>query len=83
MPKKDSYIYAILQNEPDWTLLYDGRICGIFVKTKDLKNSYIEPEDKIDYYKKSMFSGIYFGKNLKRWYNLVFIYWINPWYKLV
>lgn len=66
MPVKTSYAYDALLNEPDWTLLYDGRICGIFVKTKEIKDSYIEPEDKVDYYRKTMFDGIYFGKKLRK-----------------
>ncbi|MBR6127629.1 hypothetical protein IKQ21_08095, partial [bacterium] len=66
MPSKQTNIYKILQNLPDWIQIYDGVICGIFIKKENVKQLYIEPETNLDYYKKTMFYATHFGKKIKR-----------------
>lgn len=55
MPYKGSPIYNVLNNGNDWTLIFDGRLCGVFVKKDNVNVSYFEPEYKINYYRKTMF----------------------------
>lgn len=55
MPKKISSVYDVLKNDPEWVLIFDGRVCGIFVKKGTEKFSYYEPEYNIDYYRRTMF----------------------------
>lgn len=55
MPIKNNKIYNTLKNDKDWVLIFDGRLCGIFVKKENVKFSYLEPEYKIDYYRKTIF----------------------------
>ena len=55
MPYKESGTYTILKQEPDWVHIFDGRICGIFVKKGKEKFSYFEPEYDMNYYRKTMF----------------------------
>ena len=55
MPQKTADIYPFLAKNKDWDLIFEGRICGIFVKKGERKFSYFEPEYKIDYYRKTIF----------------------------
>lgn len=64
MPLKSVDIYNVLQKDKDWVCIFEGKLCGIFVKKENLKNKYKEPEYNIDYYKKTMFDG-YFGKKIR------------------
>ena len=64
MPSKDTEIYSKLINDKDWVHIFDGRVCGIFVKKGQEKASYLEPEYGLDYYKRTMFCGKTFGKKL-------------------
>ena len=66
MPSKQTKAYLLLQNEKDWIHIYDGILCGIFVKKDNVKQSYIEPEHDLNYYKKTMFYATRFGKKIKR-----------------
>lgn len=65
MPLKTIDVYEKLKQDRNWTLIFEGYKCGIFVKTSALQSSYKEPEYKIDYYKKNIFMGE-FGKKLRR-----------------
>ncbi len=65
MPDKDSKLYEVLQNNSDWVHIFDGRLCGIFVKKGCEKKSYLQPEYGLDYYRRTMFSSKVFGENLK------------------
>lgn len=65
MPLKTVDVYAMLKNNKNWVHIFDGRLCGIFVKKEDAKNNYYEPEYGIDYYRKTMFNG-YFGNKIKK-----------------
>ena len=65
MPNKDVAICEILDKDPNWVHIFDGRICAIYVKKENVKKSYLEPEYGIDYYKRTMFCGKTFGKHLK------------------
>ena len=64
MPAKDVEIYSKLIKDKDWVHIFDGRVCGIFVKKGQEKASYLEPEYGLDYYKRTMFCGKTFGKKL-------------------
>ena len=55
MPTRGSAAYAALTKEPEWIHIFDGRLCGIFVKKGQEKFSYFEPEYDIDYYRDTMF----------------------------
>ena len=55
MPIKTSDVYPILLSSKDWELVFEGRLCGIFVKKENRAFSYYEPEYNIDYYRKTMF----------------------------
>ncbi len=64
MPEKTVEVYEHLKNNKDWVHIFDGRLCGIFVKKEDVKKSYYEPEYDIAYYRRTMFLG-YFGNKIK------------------
>ena len=66
MPLKEVEIYDVLKNNPNWVLVFEGRLCGIFVKKGNEKSGYIYPEKKLSYYKKTLFNSGAFGNNLKR-----------------
>ena len=55
MPRKASNVYPILKKHPEWVHIFDGRVCGIFVKKGKEKFSYYQPEYDIDYYRRTMF----------------------------
>ena len=55
MPEKTAEIYEVLKNDKNWDLIFEGRLCGIFVKKGRRAFSYYDPEYKIDYYRKTMF----------------------------
>ncbi len=55
MPYKHLEIYPILKSDSNWSLIYEGNLCGIFVKKEALKESYKEPTKDIMYYRKNMF----------------------------
>lgn len=65
MPLKSIEVYNVLQQDSDWVQIYEGNVCGIFVKKGCEKSSYIEPNHDIDYYKRTMFDSVTFGKKLK------------------
>ena len=65
MPNKAADICEVLDKDPNWVHIFDGRICAIYVKKENVKKSYLEPEYGIDYYKRTMFCGKTFGKHLK------------------
>ena len=55
MPRKNSDVYGALLKHPAWTLIFDGKLCGIFVRKNMEKFSYFEPEYGINYYRETMF----------------------------
>ncbi len=55
MTYKDTQTYILLQEDPDWVHIFDGKLCGIFVKKGSEKFTYLEPEYNIDYYRSTMF----------------------------
>ena len=48
-------VYNVLKTEKDWSLVYEGNLFGVFVKSKNLKKTYKKPSDDIKYYKKNLF----------------------------
>lgn len=55
MPRRGSSVYEVLKKDPEWVHIFDGRICGIFVKKGQENFSYYEPEYDISYYRRTMF----------------------------
>jgi len=55
MSYKDTDSYKTLKKEPEWVHVFDGKICGVFVKKGKEQFTYKEPEYNLDYYKKTMF----------------------------
>ena len=60
MPEKNAPIYKVLKTHKDWKLIYEGPMCGIFVKAKNAKKNYILPTTDISYYYQTAFT--HFGK---------------------
>ena len=58
--------YTALLDNPDWELIFEGKICGVFVKKDKVKFSYFEPEYNVDYYRKTMFRGYFEPKTRKK-----------------
>lgn len=57
-------IYETMEKHKDWVKIYEGNLCGVFVKKKNAKKKYITPSDDIEYYRKNEFVNKgYFGKN--------------------
>ena len=61
MPPKTDNLYEVLKSSPDWVHIFDGRLCGIFVKKGMERSSYLEPEYGLDYYRRTMFCSKSFG----------------------
>ena len=59
MPSKQVPVYEHLLKQPDWVLVYEGDVCGVFLKSNRLK-SFIYPTKDIKYYQKTAFEN--FGK---------------------
>ncbi len=60
----NSISYNLLNNDNNWVLVFQGRLCGIFLKKENVKTNYIEPSYDINYYKKNAFNG-YFGTKIR------------------
>lgn len=48
-------IYNHLKASKSWKLVYTGKIFGVFVKADEVKKSYKQPPENIEYYKKTAF----------------------------
>lgn len=60
---KTTPVYGSLANLKGWEKIYEGDVCGIFVKKSNLKNKYKTPYDNIEYYRDNEFINKgYFGK---------------------
>lgn len=64
MPEKYLDIYPILKKAPDWVLIFEGNLCGIFVRKENVKNEYIRPNYDINYYRENLFNS-HFRKEVK------------------
>ena len=64
MPEKYLDIYPVLKNSPDWVLIYEGNLCGIFIRSEMAKKEYKMPSNDINYYRKNLFKS-YFTKEGK------------------
>ena len=58
MIEKNVHVYKTLKNHPIWRLVYEGPICGVFVKAKDVKKNYILPSEDVNYYKRTAFENM-------------------------
>lgn len=58
MPLKTVDIYKVLKKDSDWVEIFEGNLCGIFIK-KDTKKIHYElaPTEDINYYREKMFRG--------------------------
>lgn len=58
-------VYPTLKKLSDWVKIYEGNLCGVFIKKKNLKKNYKLPSNDIDYYRKNEFVNKgYFGKEI-------------------
>ena len=48
-------IYSVLNGMKEWTDIFEGETFAVFVKTKDLKQSYTAPHTDKKYYKDTLF----------------------------
>ena len=48
-------VYSNIEKYTDWVKVYDGPLCGVFVKKSDVKKNYIIPSDDLEYYRKHLF----------------------------
>lgn len=59
-------VYSELNKLPDWIKIYEGNVCGIFVKKDKAKRYYKMPSDDIEYYRNNEFVNKgFFGKESK------------------
>ena len=66
MVTKTSPAYSLMQNEQNWLHIFDGRLCGIFIKKELKKDSYIDPHYDKMYYRRTMFlNNNKFSKKIK------------------
>lgn len=63
MLQKDTPVYEILGQLTGWEKIYEGNVCGVFIKKENKKNKYIMPNNDINYYIKEEFKNNgFFGK---------------------
>ena len=48
-------VYQAILNHPDWTLVFDNNLFGVFVPTKTRKDSYLYPVPSYEYYNANLF----------------------------
>lgn len=66
MPYKYLEVYPIIKSDPNWRLIYEGELCGIFVKKGLVKNSYELPDKDILYYRENIFKHKNWGLNVSK-----------------
>ena len=68
MPEKIIPVYSVLEKNKDWVKIYEGNVCGIFVKKEKVRKNYIMPDDDIEYYRKNEFVNLgYFGREKNKY----------------
>ena len=58
MPDRQLEIYKILEKSKDWVKVYEGSVCGIFLKKENVKKAYKKPTNDIKYYTENEFRRI-------------------------
>lgn len=58
MPEKNIPAYELLKKHPKWKLIYEGPVCGIFVKSQNAKKKYINPTTNAEYYFDTAFANL-------------------------
>lgn len=58
MPERNVPVYNVLKEHPDWKLVYEGPMCGIFVKSNAAKKDYLLPTTDINYYYQTAFTNM-------------------------
>ncbi|MBQ6516506.1 hypothetical protein IJI31_04940 [bacterium] len=53
--EKNYPVFSYIEKYTDWVKVYEGPICGVFVKKSELKKNYIQPSDDLEYYRKHLF----------------------------
>ena len=64
MIRKHIPAYKKMQEKEGWIHVYDGTLCGIFIRDDLKKENYSEPSADVSYYRKNVFKGS-FGKKIK------------------
>ncbi len=56
MPEKTIPVYTTLKESEEWDLVYEGPVCGVFLKKENnTKKNYKLPTDSLKYYQKTAF----------------------------
>ena len=55
MPDKTIPVYDILKKSDEWTLVFEGPICGVFLKKENSKKTYKIPSQEIQHYQQTAF----------------------------
>lgn len=58
MPDKTVPVYNHLLKNKDWKLIYEGQVCGVFVRKDKVRKTYKQPDDRLNYYQKTAFDKI-------------------------
>ena len=56
MPEKNISVYETLKTSDEWDLVYEGPVCGVFLKKENNKRSYKMPVQDIHYYQETAFN---------------------------
>ena len=56
MPEKNISVYETLKTSDEWDLVYEGPVCGVFLKKENNKRSYKMPVQDIQYYQETAFN---------------------------
>ena len=65
--QKDVPVYSKLDQLSGWIKVYEGNLCGVYVKKNKAKKFYKYPSNDIEYYKKNEFTNNgFFGKENKK-----------------
>ena len=55
MINKGVLVYSVLKNHKDWVVIFEGPVCGVFVRKENAKKDYLQPSDNLKYYQDSHF----------------------------
>ena len=53
--EKQYPVFNEIQKKKEWTLVFENNLSGVFVPTETVKNEYLMPIPKSDYYNKTKF----------------------------
>ncbi len=58
MPNKSVPIFKALKDSPNWDLVYEGPLCGVFLRKGKHKENYKLPSKNLRYYQKTAFNNM-------------------------